>query len=158
MPLGSQREFRVVGNRRVRQAPTNIYVFASPRIPVGAAGRFDANSFERLAVRALFDRSGTAGQAFTAAFPTQPCTVWFPSTVFIDNGEKKFAEYRAAKACAEATAGVLNAAYGKMRCLSARLPRLPSDQTQSLIDLDVADPVTTLVHELLILKDMQGTN
>jgi hypothetical protein len=128
--------------------PTHLYVFASPRIPVGIVGRFDVAAFERLCAHYSVGLARLA-QAFATAFPNRPCTVWFPSTMFLDDGEKKFAEYRAAKACAEETAAVLATTFAKMRFLSARLPRLPSDQTRSLVDVEVADPVETLVRELL---------
>ena len=77
--------------------------------------------------------------------------VWYPSSVFVDQPPPGLAEYAAAKACGEALCAHLTARFPPTRVLVERLPRLATDQTQSLAGLDLADSVAILRGALLRL-------
>jgi hypothetical protein len=75
--------------------------------------------------------------------------LWYPSTVFLSQPDPQFGEYAAAKACGEALCAQLSARLAPMRVVVERLPRLPTDQTQSLSELRTADAVAAMRAALL---------
>jgi hypothetical protein len=70
--------------------------------------------------------------------------IWYPSTIFLEQPDPNFAEYTAAKACGEALCAQLAEHLAPLRLIAERLPRLPTDQTQSLTPLVLSDGVATL--------------
>jgi hypothetical protein len=75
-------------------------------------------------------------------------TLVYPSTIFIDEPEKGFAEYATAKAAGEAVAQGLAASLPGCRVVISRLPRLKTDQTQSLNEDDglAAEPLPVIAE------------
>jgi hypothetical protein len=130
-----------------RSPYTNLYYFASPRILSGRAGRFQAGTFAALLDAYAVGLARSVGWFMPRA--VSDACVWVPSTFFIDDPDPNFAEYTAAKACAEALCTRLGADLAPLRFIAERLPRLPTDQTQALADLTMVDSVATLRAALL---------
>jgi hypothetical protein len=125
---------------------THVYYFPTPRIPVGKARNFDS---ERFALLLDFYVTCLARTAQWLSRRVEPgCKLWIPSTVFLNEEGSEFPEYVAAKACAEAMCSQLSKSMPEMKFLSTRLPRLASDQTQSLMGLELADSVAVMLPTL----------
>jgi acyl carrier protein len=75
--------------------------------------------------------------------------LWYPSTVFLARPDPHFAEYVAAKACGEALCVQLNGQLAPRRVVVERLPRLPTDQTQGLSELQTDDSIAAMRAALL---------
>lgn len=126
---------------------TDVYYFASPKIMANTSETFD---------RGLFDKYV---DFFVSPLPVilallkerldESFSFYWPSTSFIDEPEPGFKEYAAAKAAGEATCRYLAANAPKARFSAPRLPRMKTDQTQSVIPLAVADPVRVLGASML---------
>jgi len=67
----------------------------------------------------------------------RPLTVFYPSTVAVSEYTPKMLEYAAAKAAGEQLCRDYPKNYPNVNVLVERLPRLPSDQTQTLVDAPV---------------------
>jgi NADP-dependent 3-hydroxy acid dehydrogenase YdfG len=133
---------------------THLYYFATPAIAKGQPQQWSEALFERFQqfyVRG-FMQLGLSLVA-TQAAGAVPLRVLVPSSVFIDQPVRGFAEYGAAKAAGEAAAAHL-ALTGKARVLMPRLPRLRTDQNSDPADPDVQDPVPVMLqvlHDLDVL-------
>lgn len=132
---------------------THLYYFATPAITKGHPQHWNESLFERFAqfyVRGFMQ----LGQALLAGRPaTAPALqVLVPSSVFVDQPVRGFAEYGAAKAAGEAAALHL-ALGGRARVHAPRLPRLRTDQNSARGDADVQDPLPVMDR---MLRDMDA--
>lgn len=66
----------------------------------------------------------------------QMLNVFYPSTVYIDNKNKKFESYAAVKKNGEQICDLMNQSRSNLNIFYPRLPRLKTDLTASLIDSD----------------------
>lgn len=124
---------------------SHVYYFASPRITPGARTPFDVELFDRY--RAFF----VDGLARLAAALADPVLIFYPSTVFLDTSEKGFVEYAAAKAAGETLCRYLESARGGLTTHIVRLPRMRTDQTQTIFArqaADLAEPAEVLLSVL----------
>lgn len=123
---------------------THLYYFATPRIRPGTASSFDAGLFQHYVayyvtgfIRTIeVIRNNLAHNA----------TIIYPSTYFLDSPDTKFREYSAAKEVGEVSAKHIVQAHAGFRLLCPRLPRLRTDQTQALVDLDAEDPAPCMLR------------
>jgi len=122
---------------------THLYYFATPRIPAGQLGRFDPAIFSNLLNIYVVGFVRTTNWIVPRAVPN--ACIWFPSTIFVEQPDPHFPEYSAAKACGEALCAQFRLQMAPLRFVADRLPRLPTDQTQGLIDLRVSDGVSNLL-------------
>jgi acyl dehydratase len=76
---------------------------------------------------------------------TGPVSVLYPSTQALDESMPTLVEYAAAKAAGEAACRSVVGSDKRMRLDMPRLPRLLTDQTNSIIPVETADPVDLLL-------------
>lgn len=135
--------------------PTQLYYFATPRIGGRhVSGVFDLDRFQRFTAYYL---TGFA-RLVAALQPQNGLAALYPSTSFIDDRPEGMTEYAMAKAAGEILCADLIAASPKLRIITARLPRLPTDQTAGLRDIEAIDSVASLLPFLLAMhgqKDRQ---
>lgn len=127
--------------------PTHLYYFATPaiRLPQGAA--FSETRFHHYCdfyVGGLARSLAAVDHLFGTA--KAPLTLFYPSTVFLDEHRADAAEYVVAKAAGEELCAVLALSRPALRVVCRRLPALRTDQTGSLRGLGAAgDPVPVLL-------------
>jgi hypothetical protein len=128
---------------------THAYYFATPRITTGPARGFSTAILERYLEHYVvgFARSLEWLRPRAAA----DLCVWYPSSVFVEDAPSGLAEYAVAKACGETLCAQLSARLRPAKVMFDRLPRLATDQTQSLTPLAMADGVAVLRSVLLRL-------
>lgn len=122
--------------------PSHVYFFATPVIAEPNSSFFDIDRLNRL--------QGVFLQGFwnlAAALPTAgaPISIFYPSTVFINDRPAGMAEYAMAKAAGELMCEEINAAMPHLRVMFSRLPRMITDQTAGLGAVDAAPVVATLL-------------
>ena len=128
---------------------THVYYMASPRIEKNTSSVWDGALFLSYAD---FYLNGLA--EVVACFKNDPryrnekLNVFIPSTVFLEQAEKGFGEYIAAKAAAEALAGQLGLMCPNWRFYTPRLPRMLTDQTSGISGLDSLDGARTIMTYL----------
>jgi hypothetical protein len=90
-------------------------------------------------------------QALRARDPA--ISLFYPSTVFVDARDPGLTEYAMAKAAGETLCQDINTELSPTHVTVRRLPRMPTDQTASLIALDHEDPLRVL---LPIVREVQS--
>lgn len=123
---------------------THLYYFATPAITKGLPQQWSQALFDRYQ---QFYVSGfmqlCQGLLAAGAVDAAGLRVLVPSSVFVDQPVRGFAEYGAAKAAGEAAAAHL-ALGGRVQVLMPRLPRLRTDQNSDPGDSEVQDPVPVM--------------
>ena len=115
---------------------THAYYFATPGIARAKRPLFDPATF------ALFQRfyiDGFLDLCRKIARRANPVQVFYPSTVFVAERPKEFAEYAMAKAAGEILCADLNRSLPGIRVFSTRLPRLETDQSPDSVLTENAD-------------------
>lgn len=147
----SARRFEVVADElpELPWTPTHLYYFATPQITIERATAFSPGKF------AVFCACHVEGFARTLlavlARGGEMLTVFYPSTIFLDEPAPGVAEYCAAKAAGEALGRQLAQRFPALRFYAPRLPRMTTDQTAGLVAVPAADPLATLLAALRAL-------
>lgn len=118
--------------------PTHLLYFATPPISHGRAEQFRevyVTGLEAL-VQALRERG------------RGPLTLFYPSSVYVDEGPPDLADYAAAKAEGEETARRLADDEAGLNVVIERLPPLATDQTASLLDVARENPLELMAFLL----------
>ena len=117
-------------------APSHVYFFATPFAFAGAKGVFNPDLF------AQFSKVYLDGfmNVFNAVQGPALKGVFYPSSIAIDEQAPDMGEYIAAKIAGEAMCQHLALAHPKLTFETPRLPRLDTDQTQSLSAVDNTAP------------------
>lgn len=123
--------------------PTHLFFFATPLIFRRKAGLFDAGRFED------FNRFYLHGffELVRACAPLNPAgiKVFYPSSVFVETRPGKMTEYAMAKAAAEVLCADMSRFMPGVEIFAPRLPRLPTDQTNSVVQSDAVNAADILL-------------
>ena len=125
--------------------PTHVFYFAtnsifSQRYQVLSASALD--DFMHFYVHAFYDLC-TALRARTDA--PGKLRVYYPSSVAIEDRPAGLTEYAMAKAAGEILCTDMNRAYDSLEIVTTRLPRLPTDQTATVLPERDLSPLKTII-------------
>jgi NAD(P)-dependent dehydrogenase (short-subunit alcohol dehydrogenase family) len=126
---------------------THLYYFASPRIRPNNSGEFDGALVDHYSAYYV---SGL-NRLLSCLLDRRPdgITLLNPSTIYLDEPDQGFAEYAAAKASSEAFCHEYVDSLGaRLRVVVPRLPRLKTDQTNSLQDDKLPSALDVLLRVL----------
>jgi hypothetical protein len=126
-------------------SPTHLFYFATPHITPSVKGSFSRALFEKFCGYYVAGFS----QTMDALRPLGLRGVFYPSSVYVDEPPRHLAEYAAAKAAGEALCRFHQKNFPEVRIFCPRLPRLATDQTASLIDVQIGDDLTLMLQYLL---------
>jgi MaoC like domain len=136
---GSPAEPQLAGLER---APSHAYYFATPTI-------FRAQSalFERVRLDAFLDVyvDGFARLAEALRALRSDVSLFYPSSVYVEERPRGMIEYAMAKVAGETLCSEMNLAWAPLRVTVGRLPRLPTDQTASVLETKFPSPVACLL-------------
>jgi hypothetical protein len=107
-----------------------IFYFATPLISRKKSKTFSARILEDF-LRFYVERFYALCEAVQSA-ATRPVRIFYPSSVYVESRPNGLTEYAMAKAAGEVLLSDLNAASAKLQILSSRLPRMGSDQTNTI--------------------------
>lgn len=131
--------------------PTQMYYFATPMIGRRKSGIFVAARYAELQdyyVTGFYNLVA----ALKAASPGR-LTALYPSTVFVEDRPEGMVEYAMAKMAGETLCADLTAYLPDTRVVINRLPRLPTDQNATVMQVKTEDPLTVM---LPVIRDVQG--
>jgi hypothetical protein len=122
--------------------PTHAYYFATPTIfrtqsALYARTRLDA--FLDVYVDGFLDLA----QALRAR--RNDVSLFYPSSVYVTERPRGMIEYAMAKAAGETLCSEMNLSWTPLHVTVDRLPRLPTDQTTSVMEVGLPSPVTCLL-------------
>jgi hypothetical protein len=116
---------------------------ATPPIFSRQSERFD---YERFAMFCEFYVNGFSDVYREICAKAQLIPSFFyPSSEAVQTRPKGMTEYAMAKAAGEMLCADLQASEKTSAVVVARLPRLPTDQTASLLEVETADPIDILL-------------
>jgi NAD(P)-dependent dehydrogenase (short-subunit alcohol dehydrogenase family) len=118
--------------------PTDVYYFATPHIFERKKALFEPEIFDRFVKCYVTDFYKIID--FCAALSPERLSIFFPSSDALNNPVKELLEYSAAKAAGESFCEMMSQFNPRVTVLTARLPRLPTDQTATLMKIGTADP------------------
>ncbi len=131
-------------------SPTHVYYFATPRIELNRTGTFNQELFENyidIYVTGM-ERSLRAAQQLWD--PSKIECLFLPSTIFLDEPDAATAEYTKAKAMAETAArGLAARTTPRIDVRAPRLPKVLTDQTNSLTTSEIQSGTDVLLSELV---------
>jgi NAD(P)-dependent dehydrogenase (short-subunit alcohol dehydrogenase family) len=133
----------------LKVAPTHLYYFATPTIFRRKAGIFDAErfaEFNNFYLTAFFDLVQKCAQ-----LRPEGIRVFYPSSSALDARPANMTEYSMSKAAAEVLCADVSKFVSGVQIVSRRLPRLPTDQTTSIVSVKTPDPVEVM---LPIIREM----
>ncbi len=130
-------------------APTHLFYFATPKIPVNKNRIFHSATFNTLS-RYYVEAFSELVEAVYR--PGKKLTVLYPSTIFLDEPKPGTGEYCAAKAAGEALCRHLEKVLPNTRFLTPRLPRVRTDQTTGFLPSKSREPLDAMLG---ILKQME---
>ena len=129
----------------IDRGPLNaVYFFATPRIFRKQPEVFEPRLFQEFSdfyVTKLYELCVYL-EAGTAVRPTQ---VYFPSSVAVSARPRGMTEYAMAKSAAEVLIEDINASFKHVSVFTTRLPRLNTDQTSSILSVETASNLETLL-------------
>jgi len=127
---------------RVEDAPTHAYYFATPAI-------FKAQSalFARARLDAFLDVYVDGFLDFAQALRARrnDVSLFYPSSVYVTERPRGMLEYAMAKGAGETLCSEMNSAWAPLHITVDRLPRLPTDQTASVIETALPSPIARLL-------------
>lgn len=123
---------------------SHVYYFATPTIYKNS-GRWNDSLFREY-TRVYVSAFATLVERMLDTHQDHDTSVSFlyPSSIFVAQAESEFAEYTVAKTAGEALCDQLRTRYSA-RFMKPRLPRMRTDQTASLSDMELADPLPTML-------------
>ena len=131
--------------------PTHLYYFATPFIFDGIRGEFNPALFDKFCNHYVTGFVNAINNCKDIGSNLEK--VYYPSSIAVDSPPADMIEYSAAKAAAESICRSFNITENKTEFIFDRLPRLDTDQTASVFEVDNNDPVP---HMLRIIRGMSG--
>jgi hypothetical protein len=130
--------------------PGHVYYFATSIISRARAAIYAPKRLAEF-LSIYVDGFWLLTQALRARKPA--ISLFYPSTVFVDERSPGLTEYAMAKAAGETLCADINTELSPTHVTVKRLPRMPTDQTASLIALDYENPLHVL---LPIVREVQA--
>jgi hypothetical protein len=122
---------------------THVYYFASPKIFLPKTGLFNTNSFQSFTafyVDGLF-RTYRACRRYWQTH----LTLFYPSTVAIDEKDRATCEYALAKIAGESLCAYLAQYDPNLSIVIERLPRIATDQTVSIMKFPAQNALDSMI-------------
>lgn len=89
----------------------------------------------------------------------RPVRIFYPSSIYVESRPKGMTEYAMAKAAGEVLISDLNAKSSKVHVISSRLPRMGSDQTNTIVSgTDEADSSAIMLAIIRSMWPMESGN
>ncbi len=131
--------------------PTHVYYFATPPISKNTGPGWRADLFTDFCMMYVHGFAAVVQAVAHAHTSDQAMHVLYPSTIFLDQVDNGFAEYRAAKAAGESLCEDL-AHQHKIVVHKPRLPRLQTDQNSSFLGVEGVNPIPLMLELLEALQ------
>ncbi|QPF90272.1 SDR family NAD(P)-dependent oxidoreductase [Bradyrhizobium commune] len=133
-------------------APSHIYYFATPSIFRRKTAAYSPAVFQQFNVFYVAGFYALIEQMMRDREPKDQLSVFYPSSSALDQRPDNMTEYAMSKAAGEILCQDLDRRMKNLRILTARLPRILTDQTASISDVESADALETLIP---LVRDVQ---
>ena len=124
-----------------------VFYFPTPMIFRKKSNTFNAAVLHDF-LRFYVDRFSVLYEAVQSV-ATQPVRIFYPSSIAVDSRPQGMTEYAMAKAAGEVLISDLNASSSKIQVVSLRLPRMGSDQTNTVaVGAEEADSIAIMLSTI----------
>jgi acyl dehydratase len=123
--------------------PTQVYYLPTPVIFRRKSAIFNQQRFQEFLtfyVTGFYDLWRELRSKFG-----KEISIFYPSSVYVDTRPEGMTEYTMAKAAGEVLCADIQSFESPGRILVRRLPRLPTDQTASLLKIETAEPISAIL-------------
>jgi NAD(P)-dependent dehydrogenase (short-subunit alcohol dehydrogenase family) len=127
-------------------APNQVYYFATPPVSLETGDWFSQEKFDiycRFYVNAF---SATVGSILRMS--GNNLSIFYPSTIFLEQFQEHSSEYCAAKAAGELLCRHLERLFPPLRVYAPRLKRMTTDQTSGLLPTDAEDSLLGMLSAI----------
>ena len=128
-----------------------VYFFATPKIFKRSSFVFNPEWFQEFTYFYVQKFYELCVYLEAAATP-KAVRVYFPSSSAVQDRPKGLAEYAMAKAAAEVLIEDINRSFKKVVVVCSRLPRLNTDQTASIVSVESASNLETLLPMIRLMN------
>jgi NAD(P)-dependent dehydrogenase (short-subunit alcohol dehydrogenase family) len=145
----------------IKYVPTHLYYFATPSIFRRKSGLCSRERFEEFNEFYVYGFLRLV-EAIMRRAP-KGIAVFYPSSVAVQDRPNDMTEYAMSKAAGEILCADIARYFRKVRVLTERLPRLQTDQTASLIQVDSVSslsimlPIIRKMHERTVAGEGSST-
>lgn len=129
----------------------SVYYFPTPHISKKINGVFSQGTLENFLEYYVFSFYRLCEQLEKRA--KSEIKIYYPSSVFIESRPNGMTEYAMAKAASEIMIADINRTFRFVRIYCTRLPRLKSDQTNSIFQTKTSE---NLMYILPVIRQMHG--
>jgi hypothetical protein len=136
------------------ETPTHAYYFATPAIFRPQSAIFSQERFDEF-LAVYVNGFWALVKALQARQPG--LSVFYPSSVSITERPAGMTEYSMAKAAGEVLCADINTSMAPLHVTVSRLPRLPTDQTASVAQVETAMPIDILLPLIRNFKSRSPT-
>jgi hypothetical protein len=123
--------------------PTQVYYLSTPVIFRRKSATFNQRRFQEFLtfyVTAFCELCRELRSQFE-----KEISIFYPSSVYIDARPEGMTEYAMAKAAGEVLCADIQSFESPGQIIVRRLPRLPTDQTASLLKIETAEPISVIL-------------
>ena len=131
---------------------THLYFFATPSIFTSNQGIFDLDQFDKF--NAYYIHGFLKVVELMRGDDKRPLRVLYPSSVAIDELPLNMGEYSASKLAGEVLCTFLSKADPNVKIFFPRFPRIATDQTATLVQVEETDPVPLLAGHIRSLQNL----
>jgi hypothetical protein len=124
-------------------SPNDLYYFATPHIFERKKALFEPAIFDSFAKCYVTDFATVIDAC--SALSKEDLFVFYPSSDALNHPIKELVEYTAAKAAGESFCEMISRFNPRIKIVKNRLPRLPTDQTATLMKIGTADPAQVML-------------
>lgn len=121
---------------------THVFYFATPRIFSKRSNEFDLEKLQRFLD---FYVSGFLNMWVECVRTSTACSFFYPSSIAVNDPTNELSEYILAKSIGENLCIQLNKLFPQFPILSKRIPRVATDQTQSILNIEAEDPFQVML-------------
>jgi len=136
----------LVGQFETAWKPNQLYYFATPPISLETGDWFSAEKFHNYCHFYVNAFASTVDAVLRVG--GERLSVFYPSTIFLQEFQEHSTEYCAAKAAGELLCRHLEHRFPHVTVYAPRLPRMQTDQTSGLVPVDAEDPLFSMLNAI----------
>ena len=136
----------LAGQFEIAWKPNQLYYFATPPISLEKGDWFSPEKFHTYCRFYVNGFSSTVDSVLRLG--GENLSVFYPSTIFLEQFQEHSTEYCAAKAAGELLCRHLEQLFPTVRICAPRLERMKTDQTSGLMSIDAEDPLPGMLSAI----------
>ncbi len=136
----------LIGQLGAEWKPNQLYYFATPPISLEKQNGFSSEKFQTYCSFYVDGFFATVHALFSLEI--EPLSIFYPSTIYLQEVQEGASEYCAAKAAGEVICRYLDQKFPQVSVTVRRLRRMKTDQTSTLMAMNAEDPLLEMLEAI----------